>query len=125
MKPHDFKHNVLVFIRLSLLVMSKLIQVPQNHTVFCLIPCAVSVRNALLLKYCLPLTNATGTMQLFLVSLHMSSGKSRIGPIQLVREEQNPASFPMALLPQSNYKVKGHKCFFLIPESVRVTLHNC
>lgn len=40
--------------------MSKLIRVSQNHTVFCLIPCAVSVRNALLLKYCLPLTNATG-----------------------------------------------------------------
>lgn len=68
----------------------------------------LSVRNALLLKYCLALTNTTGTMRLFL-SLHMSSGRSQIGPIQLVREEQNPAFLPMALPPQLNYKVKDHK----------------
>lgn len=68
----------------------------------------LSVRNALLLKYCPALTNATGTMQLF-PSLHMSSERSQIGPIQLVREEQNPAFFPMALPPQLNYEVKDHK----------------
>lgn len=34
MKPNDFKNDALVFIKLSLLVMSKLNLVSQNHAEF-------------------------------------------------------------------------------------------